>query len=150
MTRVFVSLFHTYDMQPMGLGTKCEGGVMGGHDEIGVRQVLPEQGSGKMDCVESTKFSRHGLSRPIEDGRVDLYDLEGTDQREERRSAYRHVGVGESNAEAKAIQRTKALGHDQGAGNALVDLPPLPQGVRLAKRDPQQDRRVDVRDHRCP
>ena len=34
------------------------------------------------------------------------------------------------------------------AGNALVDLPPLRQRVRLAKRNPQEDRRVDVRDHR--
>src|SRR3989337_4313873 len=98
-----------------------------------------------MDCVESTKFSRHRLGRRIEDDRVDLYELEGADQREDRRSAYRHFGVGESSAEAKAIQRTETFGHHEGAGNALVDLPPLRQCVRLAKHNPLQDSRVDAR-----
>ncbi len=92
-----------------------------------------------MDCVESTKFSRHRLGRAIEDHRVDLDELEGLDQRENRRSAQRHFGVRESSAEAKAIQCAETFGRDEGTGNALGDLPPLRQRVRLAKRDPQEN-----------
>jgi hypothetical protein len=137
-------------MKPVGLGTKRERTVMGRHDQIGVRQVPPEGGRGKVDGVESAKFSRHRLGRPIEDDRVDLDELERVDQREDRRAASRHLGVGQSGAKAKAIQGVETFDHDEGTGNTTVDLRPLGQCVPLARRHAEEDRHVDVRNYRCP
>ena len=123
---------------------------MSRHNKIGVRKILPEQGSGEVNRITRAEFSRHRLGRSFEDDRIDFHELEGPDQREDRGAACRHRGVGELGAEAKSVQRPETLGHDEGAGNALVDLPPLRQCVRLAQGDPQQDRGVDVCDHRCP
>ncbi len=134
----------------MGLGAKGKGRIMGRHDQLDMRQILPQERRGEMDGIEGPEFSRHRLRRSIEDGPIDLHELERGDQPEDRGPACGHFRVGEPRPEAQSIQRTETLGHNESTGNALVDLPPLRQRIWLAKRDPQQDRRVDVRDHRCP
>ncbi len=133
------SLLDAEDRKAVGLGTKRKRRVMGRHDQLGVREVLPQERSGEVDGVEGPEFSRHRLGRSIEDDRIDLHELERGDQPEDRGSACRYFGVGESRPETQSIQRTETLGHDEGTSNALVDLPPLRQRVRLAKRNPQQD-----------
>ena len=120
----------------MGAGTKREGTVMRRHCEVGTCQILPEKGRREMDGIECAEVGRHRLGRSIEDDRIDLYELQGCDQREDGGSARCHVGVGKPCAETKPIQGPKALGDDELACYALVDTPPLRQRVRLTKRDP--------------
>ena len=133
----------------VGSSAERQRGIMGRHDQIGVQLIPPEEGSGEMDCIECAKDSRHWLRRSIEDDRIDVHQLKRRDQREDRLAARSDVRVGELDTEAKSIERTERLGHHEGARNTPVDLPPLRQRVRLAKRQPEQDRSVDVRDHRC-
>ena len=116
-------------MKAVGLSTKRERGVMSRHDKIGVRKILPEEGSGEVDRVKRPEFSRHRLRRSFEDDRIDFHELERPDQHEDRGAPCGHFGIGEVGAEAKTIQRPETLSHDEGARNAPVDLPPLRQCV---------------------
>lgn len=131
-------LLDAHDIEAVGLGTKRERGVVGRHDQISPHQVLPQQGSGKMNCVECAEFGRHWLGGSIEDDGIDFHEFERSEQAEDRRSACRHLSVGESGAETKSIERPETLSHSQRAGDAPMDLPPLWQGVWLAKGHPQQ------------
>ena len=66
------------------------------------------------------------------------------------RAALCDLRVGEVGAQPQAIQGAEAFGRDQRARDALVDLPPFRQRVRLSEGDPKQHRRVHVGNHRCP
>lgn len=143
-------VFRAYDEKTMGASRERERLVVGRHSQCGAHPVPPKERSGQVDRVEGPEFSRHRLSRPIKDDGIDLDDVQRINQRKERRAPRRHFGIREAGAESKAIQRAETLGHDQRAGNAVVDLPPFRQSVRLPKYDSQQDRRVGVRSHRCP
>ena len=120
----------------MGAGTKREGTVMRRHCEVGTCQILPEKGGREMDGIQCAEVGRHRLGRSIEDDRIDLYELQGCDQREDGGSARCHVGVAKPSAATKPDQGPEALGDDELARNALVDAPPLRQRVRLTQRDP--------------
>jgi hypothetical protein len=48
---------------------------MGRHYEIHPSHFFPKQGCSEVNGIESTKFSRHGLSCSIEDSRSYVHDL---------------------------------------------------------------------------
>ena len=101
-----------------------------------------------MDGVERSQFSRHRLSGTVEDEGVHVYQFERTTEGENRGSALREIRVVERRTDPKAIERPQAFGDDERAGDTAADSRPLRQRVALSQGKPEQDRRVDVRDHR--
>ena len=91
-----------------------------------------------MDGIESAELGGHGLGSAIEDEAVDLDELQGVDQCKDGGTAASHFDVGETRSESQAIEGAEALGGDECAGDASIDVPPLRKCVRLDERDAQE------------
>jgi hypothetical protein len=136
--------------QAVGPGSECKGFVMSGHCQRLARHLLPEKRRGQVDGVERPELGRHRLGRPVQHDGIDVDKFERGDQLQDRRSPPCNLGIGQLDAETKAIERSQTLRDDQGARDTTVDLRPLRQRIRLAEGDSEQDRRIHIRNHRSP
>jgi hypothetical protein len=83
-----------------------------------------------------------------EDGGIEDHEPEGREESKDRGSMLREGVIFTWLAQPHAIERAQALRPNEHARDGPIDLPPGGEGVPLLKREAQNHRRVDVRDHR--
>jgi hypothetical protein len=68
------------------------------------------KGAREMNRVEGSELGRHRLGRAVQDGCVDYNQMESPDDRQNRRTSHRNLGVIELCSNAKTVEATKTFG----------------------------------------
>lgn len=134
----------------MRFGAKRQCPIVRCHDQVHLHHLFPEQRGCEVDGVQGAEFGGHRLSGPFENNRIDLDQLELTDQRQNRPAPARDLRIRQTRAQPKSIQGTETLGEHQGTRHTLLDLPPLVQRVGLSECHPEEHGGIHIGNQRCP
>jgi hypothetical protein len=141
---------HADDVEAAGLGGESELDIVGSEHQCGAPRFAPRQGRGKVESVERPQWSRKRVGGPAQHLRRDRYQLDRLEQLQHRPPPRGQLGIPESAAQPQAIECAQALDFSEGAGHSLFDRVPLCETARFTQGCPQENRGVQIGDHRPP
>ena len=133
-----------------------EAGRSGGEAE---RHVVGEEGQGRdllakgqgaceMERIERPDERWKRLRCAAEDAGVERDEVDSLDGLEQCGAAFRQGSIVEARSNPQPVDGPKALDSEKLARDRPLEAGPLAQRIRLTQDDPEDDGRVDVRDHR--